>query len=86
LARAGRLVIVADIDSDPARRVAASICSEGGRAESVTVDVADAKQLKELVDQTSARNGRLDYFFNNAAIGLVSCVILLQNIGSTSWM
>jgi short-subunit dehydrogenase len=35
------------------------------------VDVADAKQMERLVQQTVSRHGRLDYFFNNAAIGVV---------------
>jgi NAD(P)-dependent dehydrogenase (short-subunit alcohol dehydrogenase family) len=71
LARRGAAVVVADIDSHRARQVASAIAAQGGRAESVEVDVADAKQMETLVAQTVARHGRLDYFFNNAAIGVV---------------
>jgi NAD(P)-dependent dehydrogenase (short-subunit alcohol dehydrogenase family) len=32
--------------------------------------VADAKQMEKLVEQIVSCHGRLDYFFNNAAIGV----------------
>ena len=70
LARRGAAVVVADIDSQRAQHVASAIAAQGGRAESAEVDVADAKQLEKLVEQTVSRHGRLDYFFNNAAIGV----------------
>ncbi len=63
--------MVADIDAYRAQQVASAIAAQGGRAESVEVDVADAKQMEILVEQTVSRRGRLDYFFNNAAIGVV---------------
>ena len=71
LARRGAAVVVADIDSKRAQQVASAIAAQGGRAESAEVDVADAKQMETLVEQTVSRHGRLDYFFNNAAIGVV---------------
>jgi NAD(P)-dependent dehydrogenase (short-subunit alcohol dehydrogenase family) len=71
LARRGAAVVVADIDSQRAQHVASAIVGQGGRAESVEVDVADAKQMERLVEQTGAHHRRLDYFFNNAAIGVV---------------
>jgi NAD(P)-dependent dehydrogenase (short-subunit alcohol dehydrogenase family) len=71
LARRGATVVVADIDSARAQQVASAIAEQGRRAESAEVDVADAKQMRALVEQTVSRHGRLDYFFNNAAIGVV---------------
>jgi len=71
LACRGAVVVVADIDSHRAQQVASAIAAKGGRAESAEVDVADAKQMEKLVEQTVSRYGRLDYFFNNAAIGVV---------------
>jgi NAD(P)-dependent dehydrogenase (short-subunit alcohol dehydrogenase family) len=71
LARLGAAVVVADIDAHRARQVASAIAGQGGRAESVEVDVADAKQMEKLAEQTVSRHGRLDYFFNNAGIGVV---------------
>src|SRR5947208_259749 len=70
LARRGAIVVVADIASQRAQQVAAAITGRGGRAGSAEVDVADAKQMEKLVDQTVALHGRLDYFFNNAAVGV----------------
>lgn len=71
LARRGAAVVVADIDSQRAQHVASAIAAQGGRAESAEVDVADVKQMETLVAQTVSRHGQLDYFFNNAAIGVV---------------
>jgi NAD(P)-dependent dehydrogenase (short-subunit alcohol dehydrogenase family) len=71
LARRGATVVVADIDSHRAQQVASAIVAQGGRAESAAVDVADAKQIEKLVEQTVSRHQRLDYFFNNAAIAVV---------------
>jgi short-subunit dehydrogenase len=51
--------------------VTSAIAAQGGRAESAEVDVADAKQMERLVEQTVSRHERLDYFFNNAAIAVV---------------
>ena len=71
LARRGATVVVADIDSPRAQQVASAIAAQGGRAENAELDVADSKQMEKLVDQTVSHHGRLDYFFNNAAIGVV---------------
>jgi NAD(P)-dependent dehydrogenase (short-subunit alcohol dehydrogenase family) len=71
LARGGAVVVVADIDCQRAQQVASDIVARGGHAESTEVDVADAKQMEKLVEQTISRCARLDYFFNNAAIGVV---------------
>ena len=71
LGRRGAIVVVADIDCQRAQQVAATIMAQGGRAESAVVDVADARQIGNLVEQTVARHLRLDYLFNNAAIGVV---------------
>ena len=64
LALRGAVVIVADIDSHRAQQVASAIAAQGGRAESAEVDLADAKQMEKLVEQTVSRHERLDYFFN----------------------
>ena len=71
LARRGTTVVVAEINGHRAREITSAIASQGRQAESAEVDVADANQLERLVDQTVSRHGRLDYFFNNAAFGVV---------------
>jgi NAD(P)-dependent dehydrogenase (short-subunit alcohol dehydrogenase family) len=70
LARRAARVIVADINGEDARRVAAAITASGGRAGAYLVDVAKEQDVRQLVEDTAARYGRLDYLFSNAGIGL----------------
>jgi NAD(P)-dependent dehydrogenase (short-subunit alcohol dehydrogenase family) len=72
LATRGILVIVADINAEGARHVAAAICQRGGQAAAHTVDVADADSVKQLVQHTVATHRRLDYLFNNAGIAVTA--------------
>jgi NAD(P)-dependent dehydrogenase (short-subunit alcohol dehydrogenase family) len=69
LARRGATVVVADIDSD-ASRVAEAIRRSGGRAEARQVDVSSEDAVRQMVEETAASHGRLDYLFNNAGIGI----------------
>lgn len=71
LARRETRVVIADINFQKAAEVTASIAHLGGKAEAAEVDVADAKQMEKLVEQTASRHGALDYFFNNAGFGVV---------------
>lgn len=67
----GAHVVVADIDGDAAERVAKRLQEAGpGSAEPAEVDVADAAAVTDLVTNTHAAHGRLDFMFNNAGIGL----------------
>ena len=68
LGRRGVRVIVADIDGDGARRVAAAIAQASGQASAYTVDVSREPDVRHLVEQTVGSYGRLDYLFNNAGI------------------
>jgi NAD(P)-dependent dehydrogenase (short-subunit alcohol dehydrogenase family) len=68
LARRGTRVIVADIDGAGARRVAAAIAQASGQASACTVDVTREPDVRQLIEQTVAMHGRLDYLFNNAGI------------------
>jgi NAD(P)-dependent dehydrogenase (short-subunit alcohol dehydrogenase family) len=70
LARRGARVVVADISSGDAGRVAAAITGQGGLATATTVDVAVPEDVGRLVEQTAATYGRLDYMFNNAGIAI----------------
>jgi NAD(P)-dependent dehydrogenase (short-subunit alcohol dehydrogenase family) len=67
LAARGDTVVVADIDGASAERVAGEI---GGQAVAAKVDVRDATSVQALVDDTVARNGRLDVMVNNAGIAV----------------
>ena len=70
LARRGCEVMIADIDVAESDAVVAAIHVSGGRASASALDVADHSAVKALVDRTMADNGRLDYLFNNAGIGV----------------
>jgi NAD(P)-dependent dehydrogenase (short-subunit alcohol dehydrogenase family) len=70
LARRGARVVVADINSGTAGRVALSITGLGGQATASTVDVSRPEQVTGLVEETAAAHGRLDYMFNNAGFAI----------------
>lgn len=70
LARRGATVVVADINSGDASRVAEAIRRSGGRAEARQVDVSSEDAVRQMVEETAASHGRLDYLFNNAGIGI----------------
>jgi NAD(P)-dependent dehydrogenase (short-subunit alcohol dehydrogenase family) len=74
LARRGARVTVADRDLEGAQRVAAEITATGGTARAAAVDVAQAAQVRSLIDASVAEHGRLDYLFNNAGIGFAGDV------------
>ncbi len=60
-----RTIIVADLDGDNAKRVAAEV---GGVA--WQLDVADEKAVLALIEATEAAQGPIDLFCSNAGIGL----------------
>jgi 3-oxoacyl-[acyl-carrier protein] reductase len=68
LAREGAAVVVADINTEGADRVAAGIVDEGGRALGVPVDVSDPESAQAMAKQTIAEFGGIDFLVNNAAI------------------
>ena len=70
LAARGGLAVVADIDGDAADRVARSILKQGGRAESMHVDVSDMQAMQGVADEVFARHGRLDVLINNAGVSM----------------
>jgi NAD(P)-dependent dehydrogenase (short-subunit alcohol dehydrogenase family) len=70
-ARGAAAVVVADRNLAGARETAERIVAAGGRARAVQVDVTQAEAVEQLVTDTVAEYGRLDYLFNNAGIALV---------------
>ncbi len=70
LARAGAEVVLADRQLALAERVAADIRASGGRATAAEVDVRSLPSVTRVVEDTVARLGAVDYFFNNAGIGV----------------
>src|SRR5262245_37538900 len=70
LARRGALVVLADLQVELAQQVAARIQQAGGQATAERLDVTDFAATNRLVQDTFRRQGRLDYIFNNAGIGI----------------
>lgn len=75
LARQGIEVVLADRQVGLAEEVAAAIRQGGSEASSVELDVRDAAQFRQVVDDTVARTGRIDYLFNNAGIGVGGAIL-----------
>lgn len=70
LAAAGARVVVADRQAQLAESVAATIRAGGGEAVAAELDVRELASMTRLVSDTLARWTRIDYFFNNAGIGI----------------
>lgn len=69
LARSGAKVLVADLDTEGARRVADAIIAQGGVATSMAVDVSVAVEVEAMVDAARRAYGGLHLAVNNAGIG-----------------
>ena len=70
LAAAGACVVIADIDFAKARQVASNLGRAGKCVEALPLDVAQAADVNSAVSGVTARHGRLDYMFNNAAVAV----------------
>ncbi|HLB12684.1 MAG TPA: 3-oxoacyl-ACP reductase family protein [Dehalococcoidia bacterium] len=68
LASEGSAVVVADIESEAAKRVAAEIERRGGKALALHTDVAGEESTLEMARATVQRFGRIDVLVNNAAL------------------
>jgi len=66
MAAGGFTVIVADYDHRAAEQVRAEIVSAGGKAEALSVDVTQAREVKALVTDIANRFNRIDVLANIA--------------------
>lgn len=64
----GAAVVPADTDETTVRQAADDLIAEGHRALPVVCDVAVEAQVADLVQQTVAAFGRLDFAYNNAGV------------------
>jgi NAD(P)-dependent dehydrogenase (short-subunit alcohol dehydrogenase family) len=71
LARRGAKVVATDINEEALQSTVASIKGASHPVHAQKQDVTDYEAFKQLVDDTVAREGRLDYIFNNAGIAIV---------------
>jgi NAD(P)-dependent dehydrogenase (short-subunit alcohol dehydrogenase family) len=70
LASRGADVVLADRQVELAEEVAAKARASGARVRAAALDVTDFDAVDRLVRATHKSHGRLDYFFNNAGIGI----------------
>src|SRR6185312_8013912 len=68
LAKEGASVLVADIDDNGAKDVAARICADGGAAKSCHVDVSDQASATAMARAAADAFGGIDILVNNAAM------------------
>jgi NAD(P)-dependent dehydrogenase (short-subunit alcohol dehydrogenase family) len=66
MAAAGITVIVADFDHGAAEKVRGAIASAGGKADALSVDVTQAREVKAVVTDVEKRFGRIDVLANIA--------------------
>ncbi|CAN5741199.1 3-oxoacyl-ACP reductase FabG [soil metagenome] len=64
----GAKVVIAELDGEAARSVAADLKAEGHEAMAVRTDVSDQASLDSMVAAVLERWGRIDVLINNAAI------------------
>ena len=69
-AREGATVVVAQRTESTGQQTVETIEAEGGAGLFIRTDVTKAAQVEHLVQETTARFGRLDILFNNAGEGL----------------
>jgi len=71
LVRRGAMVAPADVNQEALAETCSRLSDAAGRgAAPALLDVTDRRAFEDLVRETVARHGRLDYLFNNAGIGV----------------
>ena len=68
LAGEGMRVVVADIERDAAKAVAAELAASGAEAIAEVVDVSDVAAVEALADRCDERYGGVDVLCNNAGV------------------
>lgn len=79
LAKRGARVHLSDIQGPTVEDVAAGIVRAGGYAKASEVDVRDRAAVKRAVNEVYEREGRIDYVFANAGLGIFGEVHLLED-------
>ncbi len=70
LVERGANVVLADRQGERVEEIASSLRHAGGKATAAEVNVTDARTVRQLVEETAATYGRLDFMFNNAGISI----------------
>ncbi|MEM9623762.1 MAG: SDR family oxidoreductase [Pseudomonadota bacterium] len=69
MASRGAAVMCADLDTQAAEGTVALVTEQGGQADSLGLDVADAAQVRAAIEHTASQFGALNVLFNNAGVG-----------------
>jgi 3-oxoacyl-[acyl-carrier protein] reductase len=77
-AREGAKVVIADIDVETANARAANISTQGATALAKTVDVTDKSSIRQMVQSTLQRWGRIDILVNVAGGAQIKPVIEME--------
>ena len=71
LANSGARVIATDVNLEMLQRTADAVSRKGGKILAAQLDVTNYNAFEQVVNDTVAQEGRLDYIFNNAGIAIV---------------
>jgi len=80
LASAGAVVMIAARDINSLDLVKNQIESTGGACEKIEIDVTNALQVRQAIDQIVLQHGKLDLLVNNAGIGTSSALPWEQDV------
>lgn len=68
LLKRGAVVYMAGRNPEKVKKSAEQLSDYGNQIKTLIMDVTDEKQVKDAIEDTAAREGRLDFLFNNAGI------------------
>ncbi len=85
LAKEGAKVVIADFNVDGAKQVAEEIIAQGGEAAGVFLDAGNADSIKEAVDFTVEKYGKLNVLFNNVGLTNLQKDLDVVNMDLDEW-
>src|SRR6185312_3505399 len=68
LSAAGATIIGADINKEHVTQMAERLTKKGGKAESITMNVADEESVEKGIEEVIKNHGKIDVLINNAGL------------------
>lgn len=84
-AREGASVVIAEVDAQTGASTTKAITDSGGDALFIQTDVSNESQVKDMVEQTATRCGRIDVLCNNAAVLFFREEAPAHELSSQTW-